>query len=135
MSQAKIRALLEGRLKAWADTQGLAVHWQNVMLPQPAGTYLQCFLLPAPTVSEDLQGAHRSFTGIFQVSVVTERGLGSGSGESIAESLSALFPNNLRLTGSGLTVQIISPVSCGRPEQEPDCYYLPVSFTYRADLI
>lgn len=134
MSNRLIRSLYEQRLAAWAAARSLPVAWQNVQFRPPAsGIYLRAFLLPADTDSLDLEGAHRVYTGVFQISIVTPNGQGSGTAEQLAADLDAEFPNNLRLTSGAFTVQIISPCSQG-PSIPGDTHYIvPVSFTYRAD--
>lgn len=134
MSQALIREILESRLKTWADTNGHAVAWENAESPA-SPPFLRCFLLPAPTQSEDLKGDHRLYTGIFQVSVVRVRNETAYKGEIIAAELEALFPKNLRITHDGLTVQVWTPVTAARAIQEDDRYTIPVSFQYRCDTI
>lgn len=100
-----------------------------------APTYLRAFLLPAFTASQDLLGTHRLRVGIFQISIVCRAGQGPGEAEGIAAEIEAQFPLNLRLTTTGLTVQVISPVETARAITEPDAYILPVSFRFRADTI
>ncbi len=137
MSQAKIRRLYESRLKTWADARStpLVVAWQNAPLKEHDPTYLQAFLLPAFTDSQDMKGDHRSYTGVFQISIVCKVGQGSGEGEGIADELAALYPLNLRLTLSDFTVQIITPLAISPAIPESDRYTVPVSFTYRADTV
>lgn len=134
MSQALIREILESRLKEWAEANGHSVAWENRESPI-SPPFLQCFLLPAPTQSNDVKGDHRLFTGIFQVSVVRARNETAYKGEIIAAELEALFPKNLRVTHKGLTVQVWSPVTAARAIQDEDRYTIPVSFQYRADTI
>lgn len=140
MSQSRIRQLLESRLKAWADARSpaLRVAWENVdFTPADEETYLQAFLLPAPTVSGDLKGDHRSYTGIFQISVIVPKGNGAGAGEGVANEIATLFPVNLRLSIASpeFEVMVLTPMSIGAAQSEPDKYLLPVSAQYRADTI
>ncbi|MDV7209906.1 DUF4128 domain-containing protein [Azotobacter beijerinckii] len=134
MSNRLIRSLYEQRLASWAAARSLQVAWQNVPFTPPAtGIYLRAFLLPANTDSLDLEGAHRLFTGIFQVSIVAPNGKGSGAAEQLAVDLDALYPNNLRLASGDFSVQIITPCSQGPAIPGDISYMIPVSFTYRAD--
>ncbi|MEE4465711.1 phage tail terminator-like protein, partial [Azotobacter chroococcum] len=110
MSNRLIRSLYEQRLAAWAAARSLPVAWQNVPFTPPAsGIYLRAFLLPADTDSLDLEGAHRLYTGVFQISIVAPNGNGSGDAEQPAADLDAEFPQNLRLTSGAFAVQIVSP--------------------------
>lgn len=135
MSQRLIRQLYEQRLATWAAGKPLPVAWQNVALTPPAGTYLRAFLLPADTDSQDMAGDHRAYTGVFQVSIVTPNGQGSGAAEELAEELAALFPMALRLTSGAFAVQIIAPTSIGQQIPGDTHLTLPVWFRYRADTI
>jgi hypothetical protein len=133
-----IRKLLESRLKTWADSHNpvLPVSWQNVDFNSPAtGSYLMTHILPAPTGSEDLQGQHKAYIGIFQVSVVCPRGGGAALAESIAEEIATLFYTNLLLTSGApvLGLQIVGAAILSKAIEADGKYTLPVSITYRAD--
>jgi hypothetical protein len=138
VSQSAVRVALESRLSAWAAARGtpLSVTWENVPAdPAQGATYLRAFLLPAPTRSEDLAGAHRSFLGVFQVSVVCPVNVGPGVAVGIADEIAAHFPVNGRYTSGSVTVQIVQPASIAPALMEPDAYIVPVSIAYRADTI
>ncbi|WP_313398196.1 phage tail terminator-like protein [Stenotrophomonas sp.] len=136
MSNKLCRQVIESRLAAWAaaQTPALPVAWQNVRFTEPAGTYLRAFLLPADTGSDDLAGVHRLYRGVYQINVCAPINAGPGEAEKVAAELAALFPNNLQLPATDLTLQVISPVSAGASAQPEDRYVLPVSFRYRADV-
>jgi hypothetical protein len=90
-------------------------------------------LLPAGTNSNDLAGAHRLYTGVFQITIVTPSGSGTGAAEGLADELAVLYPLNDQLTKTGFSVQVMTPVSPGPGQQEDTALALPVSFQYRAD--
>ncbi|WP_214510559.1 DUF4128 domain-containing protein [Pseudomonas brassicacearum] len=136
MSHKIIRSLLESRLSAWASARmpALRIAFQNVAFtPNSGETYLRAFLLPAGTDSNDLAGAHRLYTGVFQITIVTPTGNGPSGAETIADELAALYPLNDRLIRNGLTVLIMTPVEPGPEQTEDTAFALPVSFQYRAD--
>ncbi|MEA1029413.1 phage tail terminator-like protein [Pseudomonas sp. N-137] len=136
MSHKIIRSLLEARLKAWADarTPALRIAYQNVaFVPGDGETYLRAFLIPAGTDSNDLAGAHRLYTGVFQITIVTTSGNGPSASETIADELAALYPLNDRLVRNGITALIMTPVEPGPQLSEDTAFALPVSFQYRAD--
>lgn len=137
MTMPRIRQLLETRLNTWAAARSpaLSIAWQNVPFTPPAGAYLRAFILPAETDSQTLDGGHREYTGLFQVSVCAPRDTGPGAAESIAEEIATLFPNSLILTiaSPAFAVQMVSPMSIGRAIQEPDRYVIPIWARYRAD--
>lgn len=137
MSDKIIRSLFEGRLKTWATARvpALPIAYEDIPFTPPAdgSPYLRAFLLPANTTSEDLEGKHTAYRGVFQVSVVTKAGIGRGAAESIADELAALFPNNLAMTKTTFTVFVRSPMSTAQAQQGDTTTTLPLSFTYRAD--
>ena len=126
MSKATIRTLLESRLKAWADARPISVDWENQTFGAPADTYLRFFILPAPTDSQTLDGSHRLYTGVFQISIVCPKDAGPQPGE-------ALFPYSLRVTSGNFELTQTSPLSAGPVINEADRYTIPMSGTYRAD--
>lgn len=136
MSQKKVRAIYEGRLATWAAgrSPALRVAYENVpFTPTTGETYLRAHQIPAATRSPDLAGTLRTWLGIMQVDIVTPINSGSGAAYGIADELGALFVLNARLTASGLTVQQVEPVSIGPAQQDESTFYVPASFTYRAD--
>jgi hypothetical protein len=136
MSHKIIRSLLEGRLKAWAAARSpvLRVAYQNVAFtPTATETYLRAFLLPAGTNSNDLAGVHRLYTGVFQITIVTPSGGGTGAAEGLVDELAVLYPLNDKLMRIGFSVQVMTPVYPGPEQQEDTAFALPVSFLYRAD--
>lgn len=136
MSHKIIRSMLEARLKAWAAarTPVLRIAYQNVpFTPNNGETYLRAFLMPAGTDSNDLAGAHRLYTGVFQVTIVTPTGNGPSGAETIADELAALYPLNDRLFRDGITALIMTPVEPGPELIEDTAFALPASFQYRAD--
>ncbi|MEL4167263.1 MULTISPECIES: DUF4128 domain-containing protein [unclassified Pseudomonas] len=136
MSHKIIRSLLESRLKAWAAarTPALRIAYQNVpFTPNNGETYLRAFLLPAGTDSNDLAGAHRLYTGLFQITIVTPTGNGPAGAETIADELAALYPLNDRLTRNGFTALVMTSVEPGPEQTEDTSFTLPMSFQYRAD--
>jgi hypothetical protein len=137
MSDRIIRSLFEARLKAWADARlpKLPIAYEDVSFAPPAdgSAYLKAFLLPGNTDSEDLEGKHTSYRGVFQISVVTATGSGRGAAGLIAEDIAMLFPNNLALTKADFTVYVRSPMATAAALQGETTSSLPLSFQYRAD--
>ena len=133
MSNKLIRSLLQSRLNAWATAKPIPVAWDNVKFMPPTGSYIRASLLPADTQSIDLEGAHRGYMGLFQLSVHVPLGSGPNAAETLTDELSALFPMALRLESGSFWVQITSPCSA-YPGIPGDTHYMvPVRFRYRAD--
>lgn len=137
MSDTLIRGAFESRLAAWASAREpqLSIAYEDVSFDPPAdgAPYLRAFLMPANTDSTDLEGAHILYQGLFQISIVTAAGNGRGAASAIADEIRVLFPNNLGLTQSGLTVYVMSPLSTAGAIQGDTTTSLPTSFRYRAD--
>lgn len=137
MSDKIIRSLFEGRLKTWATARvpPLPIEYEDVAFTPPSdgSPYLRSYLLPANTTSEDLEGKHTAYRGVYQISVVTKAGEGRGAASLIADELAALFPNNLAMTKTSFTVYTRSPMSTATAQQGDTTTSLPLSFVYRAD--
>ena len=139
MSNRKCRQAIEARLYSWAAARSpaLRVAFENSEFTPtgPAELFLRGFLLPAATGSDTLEGTHRRYTGVYQVSIHAPLNAGPGTAEGVLDELAALFPHNQLISVTGLTLQVISPVSAGPAAQQDDRYILPASFQYRADTI
>lgn len=137
MSNKLCRKAIEARLAAWAAARvpALTVAWENIPFTPPTSTYLRAFLLPATTTGIDLAGAGRTYRGVYQINVVAPLNAGPGAAEGIADELAALFPLNLRVAITGLTLQVVTPVTAAQGAQDATDYTVPVSFQYRADTI
>lgn len=136
MSHKLIRQIYEARLTAWAASRApsLRIAYQSVAFtPINAETYLAAFTLPAGTGSETLGGDHKVYTGVFQISVVTPAGSGTGKAEGIVDEIAALFPLNARYTKSGLTVMTLTPAEPGPSIEVDSNLTVSASFQYRAD--
>ena len=137
MSQKRIRAIYEGRLKTWADARSpvLRIAFENVpFTPANGETYIKAFVFPAMSVNLDLAGASTTYRGVFQASVCVPINNGSGAASGIADELAALFVPNTLLTDGVVTVQQVTPASIAPALQGESEYIVPVSFTYRADI-
>lgn len=140
MSDEAIRVLYQSRVNDFAEALDLPVQRENESFtppsnPDPAdNTYLKCLLLPAPTIDAFLEGGHRAYRGVFQVSVVTAKNIGPGAAAAIAAKLRDRFPKALVLSDeTGFEVQIMTPLTNGPGITGDIDYTLPTSFTYRAD--
>lgn len=96
MSLSTIRAELESRLKTWADAQvpKIPVSYQNVSFTKPANyaPFVECFLLPVPTLNKEITGKRKTMTGLFQVNVWAPKGKGMGQAETLAQGVVNAFP-------------------------------------------
>jgi len=135
MSQEIIRAALETRVKDWAQANNLPVSYQNAPFDRPAGAYVECFLLPAPTETQSLDMRHREYLGVFQVSVHVPKGTGPKVAEQYAAALDSVFTTFTPIVKSGLSIYITSPMGALQGIPGDTHYTLPVSCNYRADTI
>lgn len=137
MSNKLVRAAIESRLAAWAAARSpaLAVAWENVPYTPGSSSYLRAFLLPAATTGIDLAGAGLTYRGVYQVNIVSQINTGPGFAEGVVIELAALFPLNILLPVTGLTLQVLGPVTAAQGAQDSTNFVMPVSFQYRADVI
>lgn len=134
MSQAIIRAALEGRLKTWADAEPVTVAWENVEFNPPTSAYLRANLLPNDTEMRDLQGRHRGYIGIFQVSIVLPIGVGAAAASGWITELDTLFSTETPITVGSVRIYITRPMSAAPALQDEGRYIVPVSCEYRSSV-
>lgn len=140
MSDKIIRQLLEGRLATWAAARNPVIriaYQDRAFTPTSNETYLRCFVLPANTASDDLQGVHEQFVGVWQVSIVKPSGGGGGLGPAliIEDELRALFPNNQQMTSGAFSLFTRTPMSAAPAITDEANTIIAMSCRYRADTI
>lgn len=130
MSQAIIRKAFTTRITTWANANGFTgkVAFENQPFTPPATDYLKCYLLPAATRDQFLEGGNRSYKGVFQISIVMAPGKGAGSADTFAAAMDDLYPKTF--TQDGLTINMTMPMSQGPSIQEGDRFTVPVSGSY-----
>jgi hypothetical protein len=134
MSHQIIRRIYEQRLAAWGGPRALRIAYQGVAFePGDNETYLRAFTLPAATDTQTLEGTDRVYTGVFQISVVTSAGNGTGDAEGLIDDLDDLFPTYLRLQQGDFEVMVLTPVEPGPAIQDGTTLTVSASFQYRAD--
>jgi hypothetical protein len=134
MSHQIIRRIYEQQLAAWAAPRGLRIAYQGVAFePGDDETYLRAFTLPAGTDTQTLEGTDRVYTGVFQISVVTPVGNGTGDAEGLVDELDDLFPAFLRLQQGDLEVIVLTPIEPGPAIVDDTTLTVAASFQYRAD--
>lgn len=133
MSNAIIAAAMESRLKAWAAAKvpPIQVAYENSKFTPPAERYVSAYLLPAKTASDTLDSVHRSYSGVFQVSITVPSATFAGAARALAAELDALYP--VSFEHSGLRITITSPMSAAGGIPDASGYTIPVSCSYRAD--
>jgi hypothetical protein len=134
MSHQIIRRIYEQRLAAWAGPRGLRIAYQGVAFePSDNETYLRAFALPAGTETQTLEGTDRIYTGVFQISIVSPAGNGTGDAEGLVDDLDELFPTFLRLKQGDFEVMVLTPVEPGPAIVDDTTLTVSASFQYRAD--
>lgn len=137
MSVKAIRAALESAVATWAaaQTPAVPVQYQNVAYTPAIGTrYLRTFTIPAETENPSLGDAHRRYTGILQANLYMPDGNGSGTGETLADSLLTYFARGESFTISGVTVRILQSPSVNPALNDNGWYIVPVAIRYQADI-
>ncbi|WP_460044116.1 phage tail terminator-like protein [Pseudomonas sp. S2_H01] len=134
MSHQIIRRIYEQQLAAWAAPRSLRIAYQGVAFePGADETYLRAFTLPAGTDTQTLKGADRVYTGVFQMSIVSPAGNGTGDAEGLVDDLDELFPAFLRLQQADFEVMVLTPVEPGPAIVDDTTLTVSASFQYRAD--
>jgi len=133
MSNQVIRKAFESRLKTYATAQGLSIAYEGVAFSPPATTYLRSFVLPANTNSDTLDGVHRGYQGVYQVSIVCPINTSSATIDAIVAALDALYP--VTFTQDGARITMTRPMGKRPAIQEPDRYVVPVDGAYRLDTV
>lgn len=135
MSDLLIQRLIEVRLQRFADTEQLKVYHENESVPQGECDYLRFTLLPAPAQSDDLEGKHTIFTGVAQIDVATQPGIGTRIGRERIDALRTLFPMNLILKDGSFALTQITPLQSGPASPDRTRFLIPTRFRYRADTV
>jgi hypothetical protein len=141
LSHDTIRAIFETILTEYAEDNNLRVAYHNVpFTPEAKETFLKSNILPSRTDSNDLQGKHRLYGGVYQIMIVTPKGKGSLVASEIIKDLEQLYPLYTPMYEDPLDpdsffVQVTTPFQS--PFGESDIgdteAVFPVSFQYRAD--
>jgi hypothetical protein len=137
MSQERINKALETRVNAWALAQvpPIPIAWPNVQFTPPTTRYARAFIMPAATDSQDLQGLHRGYLGMLQVSLYMPLQQGPKGAITLADSLDAAFSLTTPILVDGLRVYITRPMASGPAMELDSRYMVPVSCRYAANTI
>lgn len=134
MSNSKIRAELETRLKAWADAQTpkVPIAFQGTAFTKPVNgsPYLEAYLIPGATVNKDLSGKRKTYIGLFQINCWAQSGKGMGQVETLAQSIINLFPV-LPKTGAVSVEQ--TPAADSSILDDSGWLIVPVTIRYRME--
>lgn len=141
MSDQLVRALIETRLRNWAEDNELPVEWEDVDFTPPATTYLKFNLLPAQTRSDDLAGTLRTWSGVVQITIAVPAGNGPRAASDYVTGLDALFPCSLNIAsnpqtdGIDLTVVVMTPITAPAGFADKGHWLVPAYFQYRSDYV
>ena len=131
-----IAAALAARLGTWADAEGVPVAWENVQFDPPAsGIYLAAYDMPATPRTVDLSQNCRTYSGVYQVNIVTPAGTGRTDANSLARQVAELFPEGADIRGNGFVCWISGPPAVFRGISTAVSYTVPVSVNYQADIV
>ena len=133
--KSTIRAAFEKKLADWAalQTPKVPVAYENVAFKPPtSGPYLRCFLLPADTTDDTLDGALSEYRGLFQINVVYPAGSGPAGADALAASIAALYPAKSRLSHAGKTIMVATPMRERPALSDALAYIIPMDCRYAA---
>lgn len=98
----------------------------------PDFPYLRAWVIPTPTQAYGLSKTS-IFSGILQIDCVVGRGAGHLAATRIVDAVLKIFPRGTKLyTENGYKVEFNTEGYIGPSQQEPDRYFIPVSFNYKA---
>ncbi len=135
MSQARVRNLFQTALSQYATTKNIRVAFDNVQFkPQANEVYLVSHLLPSSTATQTLEGDHKRFLGVMQITIVTPSGTATAKSDEIANDLQEMFTIFKRYTDSeGFTVTVMTPLNVPEGKVQNGGWIVPCYFNYRAD--
>lgn len=124
---SEIISSLETKLNAFAIANNYDVSWPGVSF-EPAGAYLEAFLLPAETGTGGLKaGSFEDYRGIYQINVVTPMGGGTADMRAMIDSVLSEFA---KATKAGDVLIEKSWVS-GNIDRNQSFVVSPISVQYR----
>lgn len=137
MSIENVRAALDGILSDWATANSVPVAWENLATGSAlSAPYVMPFLLPVETVGVGLAiGDNQDFTGIYQISVYTEKGKGTKASRDIVNSLIEAYARGaeVEIPVTGGVQKVLIEMSSAAPALDGDAWYtVPVSVRYRS---
>lgn len=132
MSAEAIELALKARLTEYTD---LPKAWPNQDFdPKAPGNlpYVAVDLVKAGTSDRTIEGDAPETVGRLVATVVTAKGISSGTANRHADAIAALFPMGLKLAAGAVTVEITQPPHIR--EGLPDGVYwrVPVAITFLA---
>lgn len=142
MTQLRCRQLIEARLEQWALINDIPLGVQSKLFKKPPldkpdqYRHILGFQLPGRTVTEDMEGTHELFPGVYAINIITPKYRGPAEGGRIVGQLKGLFKANLDLTAEdGFTVTIVSPLTDSAIIEGDVDDTTPTSFEYQARTI
>lgn len=137
MSQARVRNLFQTALSQYATTKNIRVAFDNIQTKpkfEANETYLVSHLLPSSTATQTLNGDHKRFLGVYQVTIVTPSGTATAKSDEIANDLQEMFTIFKRYTDSdGFAVTVMTPLNVPEGKVQNGGWIVPCYFNYRAD--
>lgn len=134
MSHQIARALIEQQLIAWAGTKSLRYQIENLTLQPAAGeTFMRLDPMPVSTDSAFLAAKDQELIGIYQVMFSIPAGQATVQvGNWIAELSQGIFRKSARFSHSGVSLEIIRPLSQHVAFADADRILVPADLRYRA---
>ena len=133
MSTENVRVALDTILNAWSAAENIPVAWENLATgSELSAPYVEAFLLPAETTTVGVAiSDNQDYTGIYQISVRTEKGKGTLESRTIVNSLLTAFARGVESTIDQQRVLVQS--TSVAPFIDSEAWYtVPVSVTYRS---
>lgn len=134
---ADIREAFETRIASYAAAHSpvLPIAWENTSYtPSPATAYLQCAMIPAPSVNPTMGTKFIRLLGFYQVSVYGIQDSGPAPVEKIADAIIALFPRGfMQQNNTTINIDKTGYRVKGLNDQN-GFFFIPVRIEYRQDV-
>ncbi|PIJ49196.1 MULTISPECIES: phage tail terminator-like protein [unclassified Erwinia] len=132
----EITTALEAYLGDRMAASGIQVAYDNISFEPPNDEiWLQSHVLPSMPYSIDLARKCKVYPGVYQVSVIVPAQRGKSSGLSVAQHICDLFPDGQAIPADGMALYFNGEPTIYPGIQNDTSYTIPVSMTYRADVV
>ena len=125
-----IQEILNSHLSRMPDLP--IVVWENTVQEITENdTYFEVHLLPASNFYPEIGDYSLvKLSGIYQINVITPKGIGWGNSANLVDKIIAHFPRNLVLTNGTVNVKIKQVDVAQGLKNEDGAYVVPVSIRY-----
>lgn len=130
MTHSEIRRLFNKVLRDELGTTIDIVIEDQEYKPNPLTPYIKTTLIPVDTKGITLSGDGKKLKGIYQISIFTPRGEGTGLASGLINAIDDIFPLYSFLPGTNEQVQLMEPVAQETGKELESFFHTPLSLIY-----